>query len=77
MEDPKSYVVYERHELRDLSEATGSHEEMTLHKALKPRQVSQPSISELSLIVLLDVDDRPRRSGTLALQGSPSTNLPR
>lgn len=76
MEDPKSYVVYERHELRNLSRATGSHEEMTLHKTLKPRQVSHSSISELSLIVLLDVDDRPRRSGTLALQVFPSTKLP-
>ena len=51
MERPESkYVVYEHHLLGNLSEPTGSGEERTLHKALKPRQVSQSSTSELSLM---------------------------
>lgn len=72
----KRYVVYEHHHLRNLSEATGSREERTLHKALKPRQVSQSSTSELSLILCLDVDDCPGRSGTLGLYNFRSADLP-
>jgi len=68
MNDPEhGYVVSERYELGNLSEATES-QERTLHKVLKPRQVSHSYPSELSLIMLLDVDDCPGRFENLALQ---------